>query len=204
MTHQDNIINATAHHVRGLCQTDSSGHDWWHIERVRRLALTIAKEEGADLFICEMAALLHDVADRKFNPSLAIGLQIVGSWLDSQAVATEAKEHILAIISQMSFTSYRQGKRVTTLEGQVVQDADRLDAIGAIGIARTMAYSGHTGRLIYNPDGDEETAIRHFDDKLLRLKELMNTSYGKALAEQRHEFMLSYLEQFYAEWTGKR
>ncbi|MET3557366.1 uncharacterized protein ABID29_000475 [Streptococcus rupicaprae] len=198
------ITQATADHVRQLCQKDSSGHDWWHIDRVRRAALTIAKEEGADGFICEMAALLHDVADRKFNASLSAGLDKVEAWLDSQQIDEKHKSHILEIIATISFTSQQEGKQVPSLEGQVVQDADRLDALGAIGIARTMAYSGHTGRLIYQPETDQETAIQHFYDKLLILKNLMNTSYGKRLAEERHRFMEVYLDQFYAEWAGNR
>ncbi|MGT2756528.1 HD domain-containing protein [Streptococcus ovuberis] len=201
---QKETIQVTENHVRQLCQKDSSGHDWWHIERVRRTALTIAGEEGANHFICEMAALLHDVADRKFNDSLIAGLEKVEAWLNNQPLAKEDKDHILEIIETMSFTSQKEGKAVPSLEGQVVQDADRLDALGAIGIARTMAYSGHTGRLIYHPDSDEETAVQHFYDKLLTLKGLMNTNYGKRLAEQRHHFMESYLEQFYAEWSGQR
>ncbi len=204
MIDKERIIQETAEHVRRLTETEGSGHDWWHIDRVRRTAVTIAQEEGADLFICQMAALLHDVADHKFNASLAIGLAKVSDWLERQQVDERDQRHLLAIIETMSFTSQRQGKQVPSLEGRVVQDADRLDAIGAIGIARTMAYSGHTGRLIYQPDGDKETAIQHFADKLLHLKALMTTAYGRKMAEQRHTFMLTYLEQFHAEWSGLR
>lgn len=204
MTNIEQIIHSTIDYVRSLCEKESSGHDWWHIERVRQTALVIAKQEGADFFVVEMAALLHDVADRKFNSSLEEGIVKVRHYLESQSVSEVDKQHILDIIATMSFTSQKEGKIVTSLEGRVVQDADRLDALGAIGIARTMAYSGHTGRLIHHPTSDIETAVQHFYDKLLTLKALMNTSYGRQLAEGRHRFMEDYLKQFYAEWQGER
>lgn len=202
--YQLQVLQETEKFVRFLTEGESSGHDWWHIERVRKNTLIIGKEEGADLFICQMATLLHDVADHKFNESLEVGLAKVSRFLENFTLSADDKEHILSIIATMSFTSQKEGKVVPSLEGKVVQDADRLDALGAIGIARTMTYSGNKGRLIYHPTSDQETAIRHFDDKLLKLKDLMNTNYGKKLANDRHAFMETYLKQFQAEWHGER
>lgn len=204
MTEEDKIIAETEQFVRSLTEGEPSGHDWWHIVRVRQLAVTLAQKEGANLFICQLAALLHDVADKKFNRSLEAGLDKVRYWLDGQNISDGDKEHILAIIVTMSYSSQQEGARVPSLEGRVVQDADRLDALGAIGIARVMVYSGYSGRLIYQPDAVEETAIGHFYDKLLRLKDLMTTDAAKVLAEERHRFLEQYLEQFYQEWSGER
>lgn len=193
---------------------DTTGHDWWHTERVRNTAALIAEMEGADTFICTTAALLHDVADEKLNPSKEEGLRKVHNWL-AERVREEAQlTHIMNIIATMSFSG-GGGEPMSTLEGQCVQDADRLDALGAIGIARTMVFSGAKGRPVYDPqlpprdetlkqeyrDYSKGTAVNHFYEKLLKLKDLMNTGYGRKLAEERHEFMLKYLEQFYREWN---
>lgn len=199
----EQVVTATADYVQALVATEPSGHDWWQLVRVRQLAETIARQEGADLFICQMAALLHDLADKKFNPSLEAGLKKVAAWLDCQAVPDEDKAHILEIIATMSYSSQQAGAEVPSLEGRIVRDADRLDAMGAIGIARTMAYSGHVGRLIYHPYAVASTAIGHFDEKLLHLKDLMTTATAKALAESRHRFLEAYLDQFYKEWSGQ-
>ncbi|HEL0712333.1 TPA: HD domain-containing protein, partial [Streptococcus equi subsp. zooepidemicus] len=184
--------------------------------RVTKTALTISKEEGADDFICEMATLLHDVANEKLNASEAEGFAKLINFLDSQSLPVEMTEEILTIIQGISFKGGHNQVELP-LEGRVVQDADMLDALGAIGIARTMAYSGNKGRLIHDPNkqarenmtleeycNGEDTAIMHFYEKLLKLKDLMNTETGKRLAEQRYQFMLDYLEQFYAEWEGER
>lgn len=209
------IIAAAEQFVQEKLQHDSSGHDWWHIYRVARTARTIAAQEQADLFVCELAALLHDLADDKISQSEEIGLALVHSWLCDQGVAEETRTHILEIISTMSF---KGGNRppMRTLEGKIVQDADRLDAIGAIGIARVFAYSGAKGRAMHDPAiaprgqmseaeyrSGNDTAINHFYEKLLKLKDRMNTNYGKQMAEERHDFMLQYLERFYQEWEGK-
>jgi uncharacterized protein len=193
---------------------DASGHDWWHIDRVTRTALLIGGEEGADLFICELAALLHDVADEKLNPSLEAGLAKVSDWLVTQEVEQAAIKQVMDIIGTIS---YKGGHNppVSSKEGQVVQDADRLDALGAIGIARTFAYSGWKGQLIHDPGQSartkltaeayrkgKSTAIHHFDEKLLKLKDLMNTVSGKRIAEERHHVMERFLEQFHREWDG--
>lgn len=208
------ILGEAKEFVQAVLGHDHSGHDWFHIQRVARTAIMIAKAEGADLFICELAALLHDIADAKLNPNEEIGLQKVTDWLNSHGVRSEEAQHIIEIISTMSF---KGGGRppMRTLEGRVVQDADRLDAIGAIGIARVFTYSGAKGRPMHDPAvkprsrmseeeyrSGKDTAINHFYEKLLKLKDLMNTDYGRVLAAERHRFMLAYLEQFFAEWDG--
>ncbi|MGT2741881.1 HD domain-containing protein [Streptococcus plurextorum] len=213
MTDED-ILNHLEEHVASELAFEASGHDWWHIVRVRNLTTTIADKEKADLFICQAAALVHDLSDDKFNASAQAGLDKVALLLTEKGIDDRRKAHILEIISTMSFKG-GNGKPMTTLEGQVVQDADRLDAIGAIGIARTMAFSGHKGRLIHDPKRQprhhltaedyrkgDDTAIMHFYEKLLKLKNLMNTAYAKEIAEQRHSFMEAYLAEFYAEWDG--
>ncbi|MGO0063307.1 HD domain-containing protein [Brevibacillus fluminis] len=212
---KDHILTEAENFVKDILKNDSSGHDWWHIYRVSRTAKTIAAMEQADSFVCELAALLHDVADEKISQSEEIGLALVKSWLADQQVPPETAAHIVEIISTMSF---KGGNRpsMRTLEGKIVQDADRLDAIGAIGIARVFAYSGAKGRAMHDPAlpvreqmtqeeyrSGNDTAINHFYEKLLKLKDLMNTDYGKQLAWERHAFMLAYLDHFYAEWEGE-
>lgn len=194
------IIEQAEQYVKQELGADSSGHDWWHIYRVRRLAMEIAQQEQADPFICELSALLHDIADAKLNPSKEAGLNKVESWLRERYLEPAVSEAVMTIISTMS---YNGGKNppLETIEGKVVQDADRLDAIGAIGVARTFVYSGWRGRLIYDPEPGSDTAVAHFYDKMFKLKNLMNTTYAKQLAEQRHQFMEQYIEQFLAEWN---
>jgi uncharacterized protein len=206
------IIEKTERYVRMLLENDASGHDWWHIERVRRMSIALAKKEGADEFIVEMAALLHDVADEKIAGSEEKGLSVVAEWLEQMPLSNQDKEHIIEIISSVSFKG-GNGKKPRTIEGMVVQDADRLDAIGAIGIARTFMYAGSRGHLMYDPNlpyrekmtkeeyrQGRSTAINHFYEKLLKLKELMNTESAKQIASKRHEFMECFLQQFYKEW----
>lgn len=213
---QQKQLKAMEQYAKRVLDSDTSGHDWSHIERVVNTTKTIAKVEGADLFICEAAALLHDVIDDKIVQDPADALQELKKFLTSIEVVPDEIEAIESIITRMSFKNHQENKELS-LEGRVVQDADRLDAIGAIGIARVMCYSGSTGRLIHHPDmkprkqmtaeeyrNGESTAIMHFYEKLLKLKDLMNTDYGKKLAKGRHAFLETYLEQFYAEWEGKR
>lgn len=217
MTNKQAILEKARAYVFQELNGEASGHDWWHIHRVTNLARTIAQKEGADLFICELAALLHDLADGKLNETEAIGLQKVQTWLAINGLETQDQDHIMDIIEHLSFKGGNQTQTVSTLEGQVVQDADRLDALGAIGIARTMAYSGHTGRPIHDPAmhpreqltleeyrSGQDTAIMHFYEKLLKLKDRMNTTTAKELAQERHQFLETYLEQFYAEWEAER
>lgn len=213
---QEQIITKAEKYVKQELGKDASGHDWWHSDRVRKLAVRIAKEERADLFICELAALLHDVADAKLNLSEEVGLQKIDDWLMKQEVLPDVQKQVMGIIKNISFKAGRNRNRVLTLEGKVVQDADRLDAIGAIGIARTMAYAGSRGHLIHVPGtsirtemsveeyrNHESTAIAHFYEKLLLLKNLMNTATGKRMAARRHAYMEDFLTEFYSEWDGK-
>jgi uncharacterized protein len=206
------MIEKTEQYVRTLLEDDASGHDWWHIERVRRISVALAKKEHADEFIVEMAALLHDVADEKIAGSEEKGLSIVTEWLEQMPLPNHDKERIVEIISSVSFKG-GHGKKPHTIEGMIVQDADRLDAIGAIGIARTFMYAGSRGHLMYDPSlpyrekmtkeeyrQGRSTAINHFYEKLLKLKELMNTESAKQIASKRHEFMERFLQQFYKEW----
>ena len=213
---QQEQLKAMEQYAKRVLDSDTSGHDWSHIERVVNTTKTIAKAEGADLFICEAAALLHDVIDDKIVQESADALKELKKFLTSIEVTPVQIEAIVSIITRMSFKNHQE-KQDLSLEGKVVQDADRLDAIGAIGIARVMCYSGSTGRTIHKPEmkprenltpeeyrNGESTAIMHFYEKLLKLKDLMNTKYGNELAKGRHEFLELYLEQFYAEWDGKR
>lgn len=178
--------------------------------------MRIAHKEHANVFICELAALLHDIADDKLNESEAAGLKQVSDWLTNHGVLDDDKTAILEIIQKMPFKAGLNEEKVLSLEGQIVQDADRLDALGAIGIARTMAYAGSKGNLIHVPGTairtemtlaeyrhQESTAIAHFYEKLLLLKDLMNTATGKELAKKRHAYMKAFLQEFYDEWDGK-
>jgi uncharacterized protein len=195
---------------------DSSGHDWWHIQRVVALARHIAREEGADLFICELAALLHDVADYKIAGDEAAGLAKVRGWLEAHGAGAPVVEHVMEIIATMS---YGGGNRppMRTLEGRVVQDADRLDALGAIGIGRAFAFGGSRGRALYDPtetprayaskeayQASTQSTISHFHEKLLLLRDRMNTPFARRLAEDRHRYMEAFLAEFEAEWHGER
>lgn len=195
------IICEATEYARKIFEGDSGGHDFDHTMRVNRLAMRLAKAEGADLEIVSLAALLHDVDDRKLSPKTCENLGNARKFLHSHGVTAEVAERILRIISQVSFSG---GKVPDTLEGKCVQDADRLDAMGAIGIARTFAYGGSKGRRIYDPAGeDETTSVQHFYDKLLRLEGLMNTEIGRKLAKDRHVYMEEFLRRFYAEWQGE-
>jgi HD domain protein len=213
---QQEQLEAMKQYAKRVLDSDTSGHDWSHIERVVNTTKTIAQEEGADLFICEAAALLHDVIDDKIVKDTAVALKELKEFLTSIELTSEQIDAIESIITRMSFKNHKEQQELS-IEGKVVQDADRLDAIGAIGIARVMCYSGSTGRPIHRPElkpreeltpeeyrNGESTAIMHFYEKLLKLKELMNTDYGRKLAKGRHAFLEMYLEQFYEEWEGKR
>ena len=213
---QQEQLEAMEQYVQRVLSSDTSGHDWSHIERVVNTTKTIAQEEGADLFICEAAALLHDVIDDKIVKDPAVALKELKGFLTSIELTYEQIDAIESIITRISFKNHKEQQELS-LEGKVVQDADRLDAIGAIGIARVMCYSGSTGRPIHRPElkpreeltpeeyrNGESTAIMHFYEKLLKLKELMNTDYGRELAKGRHAFLEMYLEQFYEEWEGLR
>lgn len=211
------ILQKTAQYVEEKLAGEGSGHDWWHIVRVRQMAERLALEEGADSFICQMAALVHDLADEKIAGSEEVGLAEVRDLLTRLGVSDQQLKDILAIIQGISYKGGTLRDYPLSLEGKIVQDADRLDAIGAIGIARTMAFSGNKQRLIHDPNvavrkqmtleeyrSNQGTAISHFYEKLLKLKDLMNTETAKTLAQGRHDFLELYLEQFYAEWEAER
>lgn len=208
------IINKTEEFVRDFFEDEGSGHDWWHVFRVRNYALKIAENEGGNLFLIEMAALLHDLDDWKLKNASAENK--TEKWLKKLNVDVDAASKILEIISQVSFKGAGVKTKPTTTEAQIVQDADRLDAIGAIGIARTFAYGGNKNHLIYHPEIRPELhdnfesykknsapTINHFYEKLLLLKNRMNTATGKQMAENRHNFMETFLEQFFYEWEMK-
>ncbi|WP_135555146.1 HD domain-containing protein [Paenibacillus cymbidii] len=207
------IVEEARRYVRRELESDRTGHDWPHIARVAALARQLAQAEGADVFVCELAALLHDLADDKIAASEEAGQRQIRGWLEEHGAPKETTAAVLAIIATMSFKG-GGGAPMATLEGMVVQDADRLDALGAIGVARTFVYAGARGHKLHDPavaprgamtpaeyrSGDG-TAINHFHEKLLKLKDRMNTKAAQALAAERHAFLLRYLEQFAAEWA---
>jgi len=207
------LIGKTAAFVQQTLQNAEGGHDWWHISRVWNNAKRIAKGEQANGLIVELAALLHDIADAKFhNGDEEIGPKTAGDFLHSQDVDEATIHHVQQIIRHISFKAGFDKKSFHSIELDIVQDADRLDAIGAIGIARAFNYGGFKGRELYNPEvkpnlnmtkeeykNSSAPTINHFYEKLLLLKDKMNTETGKKLAQQRHDFMLAYLEQFYLE-----
>lgn len=213
---KDAIITRAIDYIRDFLKQDASGHDWWHIHRVYVTSVKLAEEMDADLFVCSLAAIFHDRADSKIVQCEQEGLEFIRSWLMENGVNVQDIDHISEIISTMSFKG-GNNPPMRTLEGEIVQDADRLDALGAIGIARTFAYSGSKGRQIYEPalkarenmSVDEyrsgnSSAINHFYEKLLKLKPLFNTELAKELAEDRHEFMEEFLSRFYDEWNGRK
>jgi uncharacterized protein len=213
------IIAEAKKFVRATLEGEGSGHDWWHISRVHNLALTIAKEHAeADLFIVELGALLHDIGDHKFhNGDHTMGPKLVGEWMYTHSVKEEIQEKVIAIVKEISYKGAQVDTPMSSIEGEIVQDADRLDAIGAIGIARTFAYGGNKGREMHNPEHGVENhldfesykkttgpTINHFYEKLLLLKDRMNTGFGKKMAEERHRYMEVFLEEFFEEWEGNR
>lgn len=210
------VVQRTEALVRDKLGNESTGHDWWHAQRVRKIAVRIAEHEGADTFVVEIAALLHDVDDYKFSGSEEAGPQFAASWLKSLDVDAETADHIAQIIRRMSFKGAMVVEQPLSLEGQCLQDADRLDALGAIGIARAFAYGGYVKRPIHDPAEppvlhvsaesymtSRGTTINHFHEKLLLLTERMNTEHGRALAESRHKFMQRFLDKFDEEWAGR-
>lgn len=208
------MIERTKDFVKEKLYGEGSGHDWFHIERVYNLAKFIAEKENADLFIVEMTALLHDIDDWKFSKGTDTNTTVTENFLTSINVSKNDINKIISIIKTMSFKGGVVDSTQSSIEGKVAQDADRLDAIGAIGIARTFAYGGSKGRQIYDPSispieftsleqvkNKENHTINHFYEKLLKLKDLMNTETAKELAEKRHNFMENFLEEFYSEWN---
>lgn len=212
------LIDSTISFVKDQLKTAEGGHDWFHIERVYRNALLIAESETCNIEIVKLGALLHDIADSKFhNGDETIGPKTARIFLESQNVSEEIITHVINIIQNISFKGGNFDKKFNSIELEIVQDADRLDAIGAIGIARTFNYGGFKNRTIYNPSiapklgmdkeeykKSEAPTINHFYEKLLLLKDKMNTQTGKKIAQERHFFMEKFLSQFYAEWEGEK
>lgn len=212
----NSIIQRTADYIKTEFQDDSSGHDWWHIYRVWKNALALCQHEKADEFIVQLAALLHDLDDWKFNESGDETPHRAKAWMESCGVDSQVNEKVCEIIRHISFKGAKVENKMTSLEGFIVQDADRLDAIGAIGIGRAFAYGGYKNRPMYDPEmpfqlhenfeqykNSKSATINHFYEKLLLLKEMMNTVTAKRIAEERHAVMVRFLDQFMAEWEGK-
>jgi len=211
------IISNTEAFVKSTLENAEGGHDWFHILRVWNNAKLIAQHENVDSFIVELGALLHDIADSKFhNGDETIGPKIAREFLESQFIEESVIIHIQKIVSNISYKGGNFEQKFTSPELDVVQDADRLDAIGAVGIARCFNYGGFKNRPLYNPDvppnlnmskeeykNSEAPTINHFYEKLLLLKDRMNTVTGKKIAEERHLYMETFLQQFYNEWDGK-
>ncbi|TDO21480.1 HD domain-containing protein [Pedobacter duraquae] len=211
------ILEKTIKFVKQTLAGAEAGHDWFHIDRVYKTALTINQLEKGDPLVVSLAALLHDIADAKFNNGdEEIGPFKAGEFMKSLDLNQEIIRHVQEIIRNLSYKSSLGTITFQSAELDIVQDADRLDAIGAIGIARAFTYGGYKNRILYDPEikpvlemtkeeykNTQAPTINHFYEKLLRLKDLMKTQTGKTLAEKRHNFMLTYLEEFYQEWEGK-
>jgi len=220
ITYMENqaIIEKTVGFVKQTLAEAEGGHDWWHIYRVWNNAKLIMATEQVDALVVELGALLHDIADSKFHDGdEEIGPKTARVFLESIGVGEAVMEQVENIVRHISFKGSLEGQQWMSPELAVVQDADRLDAIGAIGIARTFMYGGHKGREIYNPHippkqtmskeeykNNTAPTINHFYEKLLLLKDLMNTETGKRIAVGRHQYMEGFLEQFYTEWDGKQ
>jgi uncharacterized protein len=214
----NNLIKNTTLFVKQKLENAEGGHDWFHIERVYKNALLIAKNEKCDLQIVQLGALLHDIADSKFHDGdEIIGPKTARNFLESQKVDEQTIIHVINIIENISFKGGNFEKKFSSIELRVVQDADRLDAIGAIGIARTFNYGGFKNRQLYNPEiapnlqmtkeeykNSDAPTLNHFYEKLLLLKDKINTQTGKKIAQERHEFMEIFLDQFSQEWNGEK
>jgi uncharacterized protein len=215
---KEKIITATIAFVKKELKNAEGGHDWFHIARVFKNTLLISKDEKVAIFVVSLAALLHDIADPKFyNGDETVGPKVATTFLKEQKVDTVIITHVINIIKHISFKNSfdKEAKKFTSKELEVVQDADRLDAIGAIGIARCFNYGGFKNRALYDPEiipnlnmtkeqykNSDAPTLNHFYEKLLLLKDQMNTASGKKIAAQRHAFMETYLLQFYNEWDG--
>ncbi|MFA8301287.1 MAG: HD domain-containing protein [Hyphomicrobiales bacterium] len=211
------VLQQVATFVKEKLMGEGTGHDWYHIDRVRQLSLYIAQKEKANLFVVELGALLHDISDWKFNGGdLNESANIADKLLRSLDVLPKDIQSVCNIINEVSFKGAGVEDKPSSLETMIVQDADRLDAIGAIGIARTFAYGGSIKQPIHDPEftpklhssfeeykNEKTSTISHFYEKLLLLKDRLHTKVGKEIGEQRHQYMLEFLERFYQEWEGK-
>ncbi|HSD07838.1 HD domain-containing protein [Flavobacterium sp.] len=216
MSNQD-LINKTILFVKEKLANAEGGHDWFHIQRVYKNALLIAKGENCDEIVVKLGALLHDIADSKFHDGdETVGPKIARDFLESEGVSQAIIEHVIQIINNISFKGGNNEKVFSSIELDIVQDADRLDAIGAIGIARAFNYGGFKNRAMYDPQiapklrmtkeeykNSQAPTINHFYEKLLLLKDKMNTQTAKQIAQERHKYMQGFLGQFYAEWEGE-
>lgn len=214
---QQMIVDSVAKDVEGRMTDEGSGHDWWHVYRVWKMAQRIGPLEGGDMFVIELATLLHDIADWKFhNGDDSIGPKLAGEILNKYNMPDDVIKHVQEIIATVSFKGAGVKNEIKSIEGKIVQDADRLDAIGAMGIARTFVYGGHKNRIMYDPKNkptmhqtkesymtNTSPCINHFYEKLLLLKDMMNTESAKKIAEKRHQYMEAYLAEFYKEWEGQ-
>ncbi|MCB0464095.1 MAG: HD domain-containing protein [Aequorivita sp.] len=214
----EEIISNTITFVKVELQNAEGGHDWFHIERVYKNAMLISETEKVDKTVVVLGALLHDIADSKFHDGdESVGPKKARQFLNSQNISEETIEHIIKIIENVSFKGGNKHQEFHSKELDVVQDADRLDALGAIGIARTFNYGGFKNRKLYDPEikpnlnmtpseykASNAPTINHFYEKLLLLKDRINTETGRKIAEERHQFMETFLQQFYAEWEGKK
>lgn len=212
------LIDTTKEFVKQQLKDAEGGHDWFHIERVYNNAMLVAKGEECDLTVVQLGALLHDIADSKFhNGDETVGPKVARKFLEEQNVDEATIAHVVNIINNISFKGGNFEKKFNSPELEIVQDADRLDALGAIGIARAFNYGGFKNRVLYNPEiapqlnmtkeeykNSEGTTLNHFYEKLLLLKDRMNTKTGKTIAEGRHKYMEQFLAQFYAEWEGEK
>lgn len=209
------LVDRVAAHIKAKFLAESSGHDWYHINRVWQLTRQIAAQEGANREIAELGALVHDIADWKFHDGDdSVGPREAEALLRREGAPDDVIAAVVDIVATISYKGAGVTTAMQTLEGQCVQDADRLDAIGAIGIARCFAYGGHAGRLMHDPDeppvlhqtaaaykASKGASLNHFYEKLFLLKDRMNTPTGRALAEPRHQFMEDFVAQFLAEWN---
>ena len=212
------LIDKTIAFVKEKLDNAEGGHDWFHIERVYKNSILIAQEEDCDLTVVKLGALLHDIADSKFHDGdETIGPKTARTFLESENVFEETINHVINIIENISFKGGNFENKFSSKELEIVQDADRLDAIGAIGIARTFNYGGFKNRALYNPSiapnlnmskeeykNSNSPTLNHFYEKLLLLKDKMNTATGKKIALERHQYMENFLSQFYAEWEGEK
>jgi uncharacterized protein len=212
------VVNKTVLFVKEKLENAEGGHDWFHIERVFKNSLSIADGEVCDTNVVQLAALLHDIADSKFhNGDETIGPKIAREFLENENVDEATIQHVISIIENISFKGGNTQNLFSSIELDIVQDADRLDAIGAIGIARAFNYGGFKNRPLYNPNiapnlqmskeeykNSQAPTLNHFYEKLLLLRDKMNTETGKQIAKERHRYMEGFLSQFYAEWDGEK
>ncbi|MCD4646984.1 phosphohydrolase [Bacillus mycoides] len=213
MTFEDKVIEKTIYFVKSKLHNQETGHDWYHVERVWQNAIQIGLEENADMFVVQLASLLHDIADWKFHSGdESVGPKVAHDWLESLGVNDKIIKHVCEIIKTMPFKGAKTSSIMSTIEGKIVQDADRLDAIGAIGIARAFSYGAYNAQEIYNPDikpvlhstfheykHTKTTTINHFYEKLFFLKERMNTSTARKIADERHKFMVDFIKTLQKE-----